>query len=106
MLARASIRRDWILVTQKLARTASDAPSCPGDQWVLAEAGVQGGEVVRYFVNGRQVMEYSDLQLARSEPWSPTIARTHGFIAVQAESHPTEFRRIEVLDLGTHDLGS
>ena len=84
----------------------SDARSYPGDQWVLAEAEVQGGEVVRYFVNGRQVMEYSDLQLARSEPWSPTIARTHGFIAIQAESHPTEFRRIEVLDLGTHDLGS
>jgi hypothetical protein len=77
----------------------SDAPAYPGDQWVLAEAEVQGAELVRYFINGRQVMEYSDLQVERSEPWSPTMARTQGFIAIQAESHPAEFRRIEVLDL-------
>jgi hypothetical protein len=77
----------------------SDAPSYAGDQWVLAEAEVQGGKLVRYFINGRQVLEYSDLQLEEPQPWSATIARTQGFIAIQAESHPTEFRRIEVLSL-------
>lgn len=77
----------------------SDAPSYPGDQWVLAEAEVRGAEVVRYFINGRQVMEYSDLRSERAEAGSLTTALTQGFIAVQAESYPTEFRRIEVLDL-------
>jgi len=80
----------------------SDAPSYAGDQWVLAEAEVQGGELVRYFINGRQVLEYSELQLEKPQPWSPTMARNQGFIAIQAESAPTEFRRIEVLTLNDH----
>jgi len=77
----------------------SNARPYPGNQWVLAEAEVQGGKLVRYFINGRQVLEYSDLRLEQAQPWSATIARTEGFIAIQAESHPTEFRRIEVLNL-------
>jgi len=77
----------------------SDAPPYAGDQWVLAEAEVRGSKLVRYFINGRQVLQYSDLQLEKSQPWSPTIARTQGFIAIQAESAPTEFGRIEVLNL-------
>jgi hypothetical protein len=80
----------------------SDALPYPGDQWVLAEAEVQGGKLVRYFINGRQVLEYSDLQLEEPQTWSPTIARTQGFIAIQAESHATEFLRIEVLSLDDH----
>jgi hypothetical protein len=83
----------------------SNAPAYAGNQWVLAEAEVRGGKLVRYFINGRQVLEYSDLQLEEPQPWSPTIARTQGFIAIQAESHPTEFRRIEVLNLEDRKLG-
>ena len=77
----------------------SNAPPYAGDQWVLVEAEVRGGKLVRYFVNGRQVLEYSDLRLEQPQPWSATMARTEGFIAIQAESAPTEFLRIEVLNL-------
>jgi hypothetical protein len=83
----------------------SIAPSYPGNQWVLAEAEVEGGRLVRYFINGRQVLEYSGLQLEEPQSWSPTLARTEGFIAIQAESAPTEFLRIEVLDLDKAQAG-
>jgi hypothetical protein len=83
----------------------SDAPSYAGDQWVLAEAEVEGSKLVRYFINGRQVLEYSDLQLEEAQPWSQTMARAQGFIAIQAESHPTEFLRIEVLSLDKPQSG-
>ena len=83
----------------------SDAPSYAGNQWVLAEAEVEGSKLVRYFINGRQVLEYSDLQLEKPRSWSPTMARTEGFIAIQAESHPTEFLHIEVLSLDKPQSG-
>ena len=78
---------------KRISRAVIDfnAPAYAGNQWVLAEAEVQGGKLVRYFINGRQVLEYSDLQLEKSQPWSATIARTEGFIAIQAESHPPSF---------------
>jgi hypothetical protein len=84
----------------------SDAPSYAGDQWVLAEAEVQGSKLVRYFINGRQVLEYSDLQLEEPQPWSQTIARSQGFIAIQAESGPTEFLHIEMLSLDKPQPGA
>jgi hypothetical protein len=79
--------------------TDSDSRTYRGDQWVTVEAEVRGGEIVRYYVNGEQVMEFSEVQLAQEQPWSPTIALESGYIAIQAESHPTEFRRIEVLEI-------
>ena len=83
----------------------SDAPSYAGNQWVLAEAEVEGSKLVRYFINGRQVLAYSDLQLEEPQFWSPTMARAQGFIAIQAESAPTEFLRIEVLNLDKPQSG-
>ena len=83
----------------------SDAPSYAGNQWVLVEAEVEGSKLVRYFINGRQVLAYSDLQLEEPQFWSPTLARAQGFIAIQAESAPTEFLRIEVLNLDKPQSG-
>lgn len=77
----------------------SEAETFRGDQWVLVEAEVRGSEVVRHYVNGRRVMEYSDLLLNEPQPWSPTMALEAGYVGIQAESHPTEFRRIEILEL-------
>lgn len=78
----------------------SNAPTFRGDQWVLAEVEVLGAGRVRQYINGELVMEYTDLELDEPQPWSPSIALASGYIAIQAESHPTEFRRIELLDLG------
>ncbi len=63
------------------------------DQWVTMEVEVHGfGEIV-HRVNGREVMRYEKPQLHDG------TRLVGGHIAIQAETHPTEFRKIELLPL-------
>jgi hypothetical protein len=64
-----------------------------GDQWVTVELHVFGDSIVHHIIENDTVMTYHGLQLDNGEPL------TRGYIALQAESHPTEFRKIEILDL-------
>jgi hypothetical protein len=73
---------------------------------VTAEVEVRGGDVIRHFINGEHVMEYTQPQLDESDRYGrqriegdDKILRS-GYIAIQAETHPTEFRKIELLKLG------
>lgn len=85
--------------------TPSTSETFHGDQWVTVEVEVEHDEQITHFVNGKQVMQYSQPQLdPRDEYARPRIvddetAISSGYIAIQAESHPTEFRRIELLNL-------
>jgi hypothetical protein len=86
--------------------TESTSETFPGDQWVVAEIEVQGGGVIEHFVNGKSVLRYSEPQLdekdgatqnwRKQNPKQPLLL-TEGYIALQAESHPVEFRRVEIL---------
>jgi hypothetical protein len=74
-----------------------------GDQWVRVEAEVRGGEVIRHFVNGKQVLEYQKPQIGGGSVtnFDPAVKKdgqllTEGYIALQAESAPTEFRKVEL----------
>ncbi|HEX41581.1 MAG TPA: DUF1080 domain-containing protein, partial [Phycisphaerales bacterium] len=85
-----------VVIDGKLEKTHcinSSSETFHGDQWVTAEVEVRGGDVIRHFVNGKQVMEYEKPQLDSGQ------ILTSGWISLQAESHPTEFRRIELLPL-------
>lgn len=63
-----------------------------GDDWVTFEIVVYGDSLVHHILEGDTVMTYTNLQLeADGSPLSK------GFIALQAESHPTHFRKIEIL---------
>jgi hypothetical protein len=64
-----------------------------GLDWVTIEAEVRGGEEIIHFVNSREVLRYQHPQLDDGTPL------TSGYIAIQAETHPTEFRKIELLPL-------
>lgn len=68
----------------------SNSPTFHGDQWVTVEVEVLGGEVVRHKVGGKTVLEYKMPQLNDG-----TVLKG-GTISIQAESHPTQFRKIEV----------
>jgi hypothetical protein len=77
-----------------------------GDQWVSVEVEVHGGEVIRHLVDGEEVMVYEQPQLdprdASYEKLLPADGNkiiTKGTISLQAESHPTDFRKIELLVL-------
>ncbi|MCM3872864.1 MAG: DUF1080 domain-containing protein [Pyrinomonadaceae bacterium] len=75
-----------------------------GEQWVRVVAEVLGSERITHFVEGVPVITYTKPQLG-GDIKSPEFANrsgellSEGFIALQAESHPTEFRMVEVLNL-------
>ena len=86
----------------------SRSKTYPDGEWVKFEVEVHGGRLVRQFVNGELTFEYTDLKLDPSEykrfanvdPGAATAAPlTRGYISLQAESGPIEFRKIELMEL-------
>lgn len=92
-------------------------PFAPGE-WVIAEAVVMGDSVIHHIVNGDTVLTYekptvSDVFVSKEFNWTAGgfaadsamwvqkqgQPLTTGFIALQAESHPVEFRKVELLNL-------
>jgi hypothetical protein len=94
----ASVLLDGVRSTEQ-CREVSAAPNYMGDQWVLMEVEVLGSERVRHYANGRLVLEYADLMSDQPHPWLAGLELGSGYIAIQAETHPTQFRRIELLNL-------
>jgi hypothetical protein len=73
---------------------SSDSKTFHGDDWVTFELVVFADSLVYHIIEGDTVMTYKNLQLDADErPLSK------GYIALQAESHPTEFRKIEILEI-------
>jgi hypothetical protein len=71
----------------------SDSPTFHGDDWVVVEIEVQGAERVRHRFDGRTVLEYTGLELDDGTPLGA------GTISLQSESHPVDFRRVELRPL-------
>ena len=88
-----------------------------GDQWVTAEAIVLGDSIVHHLIEGDTVLTFTnpkigggyvgkshnfkDGKVGDEAGW---LAKDNtplgtGYIALQAESHPIDFKNIEVLDL-------
>ena len=86
--------------------TNSTSKTYDGDQWVRVEVEVRGDEVVRHIVDGVTVLEYTKPQIGGGNvaPVDPAVKvdgtpLTAGYISIQAETAPVEFRKIEVLNL-------
>ncbi len=87
--------------------TNSRSKTYHGDQWVRVEVEVRGAEVIRHFVNGELVFEYTQPQLDPGDADAKALLEQRGgekllregYISLQAESHPVEFRRVELLPL-------
>lgn len=96
---------DGKLVTQHCINSKSKTYN--GDQWVRAEVLVLGDSLIQHFANGEMVLEYNKPQLGGgnvSGSTDPEIKIAgklldHGSISLQSESHPVEFRKVEILDL-------
>ena len=83
----------------------SNSITYDGDQWVSAELEVRADKIIRHKINGDVVMEYinpiydgEDLEQP-VRPFKTGTPVIDGYIALQAESHNTEFRNIMLLDL-------
>jgi hypothetical protein len=77
-----------------------------GDQWVRAEALVLGDSVVKHIVGGDTVLVYNRPRYAGGvvTGFDPAQLRegapvTSGYVALQAEGHPVDFRNVRLLNL-------
>jgi len=74
-----------------------------GDQWVRLEIEVDGPRVVRHFINGEEVMRYEQVQFdgrdAEVQRLQGAGVIEGGWISLQSESHPVDFREIVVMRL-------
>jgi len=99
--------------------TNSSSKTFNGDQWVHVEAVVLGGESITHIVNGDTVMvyqhpkigggllnpgqdqEWKEKGIDNQEEWLAKEGEPldKGYIALQAETSPTDFKNIELLNL-------
>jgi ABC-type molybdate transport system substrate-binding protein len=82
------------------------APTIDGDRWVTADVLVQGDERIVHYIDGAPVIEYGTITYGGgnvsghrpdAKPDGQPLAA--GFLALQSESHPIQFRRVELLNL-------
>jgi hypothetical protein len=86
--------------------TTAKTPTFDGDQWVTAEALVLGASTIRHIYDGETVLEYELPQVGGEvvdgfDPKAKIDGRLleRGSISLQSESHPVDFRKVELLDL-------
>lgn len=86
--------------------TNSKSKTYEGDQWVRVEVLVHGDELVRHIVEGETVLEYTKPQIGggSASPTDPAVKvdgtpLTGGYISLQAETAPVDFRKVELLNL-------
>src|SRR5207249_60847 len=86
--------------------TNSSSETYRGDRWVRVEVEVRGAEHMTHIVEGRPVLEYDSPQIGGGNVsnYDPAVKVDgkllgEGYITIQGESHPTQFRKIEVLNL-------
>jgi hypothetical protein len=83
----------------------SSSKTYHGDQWVTVEVEVHGDGQIKHIVNGETVIEYEKPQLDDSDKDAKALIKDgqvllkEGTISLQAESHPIEFRKVEILIL-------
>lgn len=81
----------------------SSSKTYHGDQWVTMAVEVRGNSAIKHIVNGEIVLEYDNPQLDENDPDTRKLMKKDdkmlhdGYISLQAESHPVEFRKIEIL---------
>lgn len=82
--------------------TNSKSKTYHGDVWVTAELEVHGSGTVKHYVEGELVLEYEKPQLDDGDADGKKLIKDgkvlleEGYISLQAESHPCEFRKVEV----------
>ncbi|NWG13841.1 MAG: DUF1080 domain-containing protein [Acidobacteria bacterium] len=92
------------LITQHCVNSTSK--TYHGDQWVRVEVEVLGSSEIRHMMEGRTVLSYQKPQIGGGNVanFDPEVKKDgmlleEGYISLQSESHPIEFRKVELLNL-------
>ena len=85
---------------------SSKSKTYHGDQWVRVEVLVLGDSIVKHIVDNQIVLEYEKPQIGNGnvDNFDPAVKKDgmllkEGYISLQSESHPIEFRKVELIDL-------
>jgi len=86
--------------------TNSSSVTFVGDQWIRMEAMVLGDSVIKHIVNGDTVMTYFKPQMGggAANNTNPGVLvngkmLSEGYISLQAETAPIDFRKVEIVNL-------
>jgi hypothetical protein len=85
--------------------TSSRSGTYHGDRWVTVEIRVHGSRQIEHVIDGKVVLSYTDPQLDERDAHARELAQkngkllTGGTISLQSESHPVEFRKVELMVL-------
>ena len=73
---------------------------------MTAEIEVRGNKVIKHILDGKTVLEYTKPQLDERDAHAKELAEkagtkmlSGGSISIQSESHPCDFRKIEIMVL-------
>ena len=87
----------------------SNSKTYHGDQWVTAEFIVLADSVIHHLVEGDTVLTYYQPQIGGGNVsnHNPAMKKDgelikEGYISLQSESHPIEFRKVELYDLAAY----
>ena len=75
-----------------------------GEEWITFEIIAKGDEIMHHVVNGDTIITYSKPTVGgRFLPENYELAEgtpvKSGYIALQSESHPVEFRKVEIMEI-------
>lgn len=87
----------------------SSSKTFHGDQWVSVDVLVLGNTRIKHIVNGDTVLTYEKPQIGGGvvtdfDPKEKVDGKllSEGYISLQSESHPIEFRKVELVDLAPY----
>jgi hypothetical protein len=83
--------------------TSSTSKTYHGEGWVTAEVEVHGSDDITHFMEGQVVLKYSQPQLDPRDKHAAALGEkagglllNRGYISLQSESHPIDFRKVEL----------
>ena len=94
-----------VVMNNKLLKrhcTSSTSKTYAGDQWVTCEIEVRGNKVIRHKIDGEVVLQYNKPQLDERDKEAQALIvdgnlmLDGGSISLQSESHPCDFRKVEL----------
>lgn len=95
-----NIVMDGKLITRHCS--SSRSKTYRGDQWVTVEVEVHGDRLIKHMVNGRTVLSYTQPQLDPRDALARPLIKDGdkrlqgGYISLQSESHPVQFRKVAI----------
>ena len=89
----------------------SNSKTYHGNQWVTAEVEVHGDQVIKHIIDDKTVLAYEKPQYDPKAPTAKPLIKdkenlliSEGYISLQSESHPVEFRKVELMRLDPNSV--